>query len=248
MAGPRILLLDIETAPMLGWTWGMYEQNVIDLQTSWYILCFSAKWLDARSVKSYALPDYPAWKKDKEDDSALVKDLHGLLEQADIVIAHNGDRFDIKKINARIIYHKLPPPSQFKTIDTLKVAKRHFAFASNRLNDLGKYLGEGKKLPHTGFHLWKGCMSGDEKSWRLMRRYCDQDIRLLERVYLRLRPWAANHPDLSIYNEGDGCPKCQADAMQRRGFLAAKGGVKQRFQCQSCGGWQSGKLIKRSAA
>lgn len=244
----KILFLDIETAPCLGWTWGMYEQNVIDLQTSWYMLCFAAKWADEKTVKTYSLPDYSTFKKDREDDSALIKKLHELLDQADIVVAHNGDRFDLKKTNARFIYHGLKPPSPYKTIDTLKIARRHFAFVSNRLNDLGKYLGVGKKLPHTGFHLWKGCMQGDKKSWSMMKRYNAQDVTLLERVYLRLRPWASSHPDLSAYSHHEGCPTCESKRIQRRGVNVARKSIKPRFQCVDCGTWFSGQAIKKQCA
>ena len=40
---PKILLIDIETAPNLGYIWGKYEQNVIDYKTEWYLLSFCAK-------------------------------------------------------------------------------------------------------------------------------------------------------------------------------------------------------------
>jgi hypothetical protein len=48
---------------------------------------------------------------------------------------------------------------------------------------LGHFLGIGRKLNHTGKALWLGCMSGDPKSWKKMRRYNQQDVRLLEAVY-----------------------------------------------------------------
>ncbi len=238
----NVLLVDVETAPNLGWTWGMYEQNVIDLKTSWYMLSFAAKWLGDKKVKTWALPDYPSYKKNKEDDSNLVGALWGLYNQADVVIAHNGDKFDIKKSNARFIKHGLNPPAPYKQIDTLKVARGRFAFTSNRLNDLAKYLKIGQKLPHTGFHLWQGCMTGDEKSWRLMRKYNAHDVDLLEQVYLRMRPWMVNHPNLTMYGDKVGCPACQSVNIQRRGFNVARTRKTPRFQCQSCGNWWAGKV------
>src|ERR1019366_3081154 len=119
---------------------------------------FAVKWSHEKQVRTYALPDYPGYKRDKESDKALVKELWRMMNDADIIIAHNGDGFDIKKSNARFIIHGLLPPATYKTIDTLKIARRHFKFGSNKLNDLGVTLGLGKKLPHTGAHLWFGCM------------------------------------------------------------------------------------------
>lgn len=241
---PRILIYDIETAPLLGWCWNMWETNVIDVFSSWYMLSFSAKWLGSKTVKTYSLDQYPGYRKDRENDRHLVSELWRLFDEADIVIAHNGDRFDIKKSNARFIFHGLKPPSTYKTIDTLKIARRHFGFLSNKLNDLGAYLGVGRKLPHTGFHLWKGCMTGDLSSWKLMRRYNAQDVRLLERVYLKLRPWATNHPDLNSYTEASACPSCQSKKIQRRGVSVAQKARYQRLHCQSCGHWFKGSRVK----
>ena len=221
----------------------MYEQNVIDLKTSWYMLSFAAKWQGEKSVTTYALPDYHGFKKDKEDDSKLVKELWKLYDTADIIIAHNGDRFDLKKSNARFIKHGLTPPSPYKSIDTLKIARNKFAFVSNSLNDLCKYLGVGKRLPHTGFHLWRGCMLGDKKSWKLMRRYNAQDVVLLERVYLKLRPWTTTHPNMNMYSGHDACPTCESKNVQRRGIRVAIKKKFERLHCQECGHWFSGKKV-----
>lgn len=243
MSEPRIVLFDIETAPNLGYTWGKWEQNVIEFTRSWYLLSFAVKTLGDKRVKTYALPDYPGFKRDKENDKALTKELWKMMNEADIVVAHNGDNFDIKKANARFICHGLEPPAPYKTIDTLKVARRHFKFDSNKLDELGAYLKLGRKLPHTGFHLWKGCMTGDDKSWRLMRRYNARDVELLEKVYLKLRPWMTNHPNLNLYTDGSGCPSCKSNNIQRRGVSVKQNGKRFRFQCQSCASWFYGAKV-----
>ena len=162
---PKILLFDEETAPSLGHYFDLWKEgNILDTVADWYMLCFAYKFLGDKKVSSYALPDFPGYKPGSEDDRALIKKLWELLNEADVVIAHNGDKFDIRKANARFAYYNLPPPSPYKTIDTLKIARRYFAFTSNKLDSLGDHLGYGRKLVHTGFHLWKGCMSGDPKS------------------------------------------------------------------------------------
>jgi hypothetical protein len=236
---PRILFYDIETAPLLSYTWGMYEQNVIDVKRSWYMLSFAYKWQGQKRVHTKALPDYKNFKKNMEDDSFLVKELWTLFDEADIIIAHNGDRFDAKKANARFLFHGKKPPSPYKSIDTLKIARNKFAFSSNRLNDLGAYLGVGRKLPTTGFHLWKGCMKGEASAWRKMRAYNARDVELLERVYLKLRAWGS-HPNLTAYSGNPGCPTCQSTNVQRRGWNIARVRKTPRFQCRSCGTWFAG--------
>lgn len=249
----KILLLDIETAPSLGYTWGKYDQNVIEFERDWYILSFGYKWLGDTSVTVSALPDYTGYKKSPENDGRLIADLHKLLDTADIVVAHNGDSFDIKKINARFLVHGFSPPSTYKTVDTLKVARKYFKFDSNKLNDLAKALGVGRKVPHTGFALWKGCMSGDPEAWKVMKEYNAQDVYLLEDIYLRLRPWAVNHPDVSLFGDtvlrdSPMCPSCGSSHVQSRGVVVARTRRYRRLNCQSCGSWFQGELEKVASA
>lgn len=233
---PKILLFDIETAPSLGWVWAKWETDVIDFKEDWYLLCFAAKWLNGKML-TYALPDFRGYKKNPENDQLLVTELWKLFDEADILIAHNGDQFDIKKANARFAYYKLPPPSPYKTIDTLKAARKYFNFTSNKLDDLGKYLGYGRKLTHTGFALWQGCMKGDKKSWKQMLEYNKRDVVLLEQIYLHFRPWITTHANVGIYSDRPVCPKCSSPKIQSRGYSINNSTRYQRFQCQNCGGW-----------
>lgn len=240
----KILFLDIETAPSLGWAWAKYETNIIDYQRDWYMLSFGYKWSTDKKVTVRGLIDYPLrFNADIEDDSALVEELWQLLDAADIIVAHNGDGFDLVKINTRFLVHGLKPPTPYKTVDTLKIARKVFAFDSNKLDDLGHYLNIGRKLPHTGFHLWKGCMSGDRKSWALMLKYNGHDVELLERLYYKIRQWAPTHPNVNQGSTGK-CPRCGSIKVQRRGFTFTALRKKQRFQCTSCSGWHEGPAGK----
>lgn len=234
----KIIFLDIETAPSLGWVWGKWETNVIDFKRDWYMLSFAYKVMGEKNVQTFGLNDYPAFKKDRENDKHLVTDLWKVMNAADIIIAHNGDGFDIPKTNTRFISYGLEPPTPYKTVDTLKIARTKFKFDSNKLDDLGRYLNIGRKLPHTGFHLWKGCMQGDVKSWDVMKEYNGHDVVLLEQIYYRMRPWATTHPNV---NQGEeACPKCGSVVFQRRGFSYTLLRRKQRFQCLTCRGWWEG--------
>lgn len=235
MSKPKILIFDIETSPNLGYVWGKWEQNVIEFKEEWHMLSFSAKWLGGKQITK-GLCDYPGYKKDKDNDKALVLELHKLFDEADIIVAHNGDQFDIKKTQMRFSFHRISPPSPFKTVDTKKIAKKYFAFNSNSLNDLGLTLGLGKKEKHDGFDTWTGCMAGNKTSWNIMKKYNAEDVLLLEKIYLHFLPWMGGHPNLS-QTLGYVCPKCGSDKLHSRGYSASLTGIFNRFQCQDCGGW-----------
>jgi hypothetical protein len=245
MTAPKVAFFDVENAPSLGWFWGhLWETSIIGVDVPWYMLSFSYKWMGESKVHCHALPDYKLYKRDKEDDKRLIKDLHKLFDEADILIAHNGDRFDIRKANARFIMQGLRPPSPYKSIDTLKVARQKFHFQSNKLDDLGQYLGVGRKMPHTGFDLWKRCMTGEKAAWNTMREYNMKDVLLLERVYEKLKPYMTNHPDLRIYEDRPGCPTCKSIHVEKGGFKVSRSRKYQRYHCLDCGSWYQGALIK----
>lgn len=235
MTTARILIYDIENSPTLGHVWQLWEANVVATEREWFCLSFAYKWLGEKQITVKALPDYPRYKTSKEDDKFLMQDLWKLLDEADIVVAHNGKKFDIKKSNARFLAHGMKPPSPYKVVDTLEIARRHFACSSNKLDALGKYLGVGRKLPNTGIHLWLSCIAGDPKAWALMKRYNAQDVALLERVYLKLRPWSTSHPNLSFYSRAHNCPVCQSDELSNDGFAYTRTTKKQRKVCCDCG-------------
>lgn len=242
----KILIYDIETAPNLGYIWGKYEQDVIRYESEWYIMCFAYKWLGERSTHVIALPDFPKfYSKYPENDLGVVKELHRLFSEADVVIAHNGNSFDQKKSQARMAYHGFKPPEPYRQIDTKLVSRKYFSFNSNKLDDLGELLGCGRKIQTGGFDLWYGCMRGDKKSWNKMKRYNKQDVVLLEKIYLKLLPWINNHPAMNVLGELDSCPKCGHGPMQRRGKQINKSNFYWRYQCQRCGGWSRQRLVEK---
>jgi DNA polymerase elongation subunit (family B) len=231
-----ILYLDIETAPNLGYTWEMYEQNVLGFVKQSYMLCYAYAWNDGK-VKVQAISDFPGYTKNKSDDKALVQSLWELFNKADVIIAHNGKRFDIRYINGRFLYHGLQPPHRYQVIDTLTVARGRFKLNSNKLNDLGKLLNVGKKVETGGFELWEGCMDGDMAAWKKMKKYNKQDVVLLREVYKKLRAWANNHPNLNVIDDvhRPQCSHCQSQKVWKLGTEAYGNQVRQRWRCTDCG-------------
>src|SRR5260370_30780531 len=191
----KILLFDIETTPHVAFTWGKYDQTVIGFTKHSHMLSFSAKWLKGEQI-TRGLIDYKGYSKDRYNDYHLAYDLWKLLDEADIVIAHNGKAFDTKKVNARFSFHDIPPPTPYKVVDTKEMAKKYFNFTSNSLDDIAQYLGVGKKLPNEGFDLWLRCMAGESKAWADMKRYNAPHVILLKKINLRMLPWMEKHPKI----------------------------------------------------
>jgi len=243
----KILLLDIETSPMLAYMWRLYQEltSMDMVEKDVYILCWSAKWLGESKIMSSALIDFPKeYKKDVENDKLILEKIHKLLDEADIVIGHNAAEFDIKKLNARFVKHGMHPPSPYKVVDTCLAARRYFGFTSNKLNDLGKYLGVGEKVETGGFKLWRGCLLGLRDSWNKMIKYNKQDVVLLEKVYLKLLPYMDNHPNVGVYvnDEDPMCPNCSSKHLTKRGMAFTGNAKYQRLQCIDCGSWSRAKV------
>lgn len=235
----NILFLDIETAPDVVWTWGVYQQNAIAVKEHWYVLSFAWKWRGEKEVSVKALSDYPNYTKGRKNERALLKDLHDLLSKADIVIAHNGADFDVRKINARLIAHGFTPPTPYKVVDTKRDLSRVAAFSSNRLNWLSKQLGIGRKTKeHQDWALWEGCMNGDLECWKEMKKYNKHDVELLEELYEIISPWI-RQPNANLWSEAAVCPNpaCGSSDLEKRGFSRSKTRTYQRFQCRRCGAW-----------
>lgn len=236
---PKILLFDIETSPNLAYSFGgKWEVNIVAFKKHFEILSFAYKWLDEKQVTFVSA-------EGAKDDRSLLVQLKKVLEDADIVIGHNLDAFDVKKFNTRLAYWKARTKSQafspskiLATVDTKKVAKRYFGFSSNSLDDLGEFLGLGRKVKHEGIELWLQCMANDSAAWKRMKMYNIQDVFLLEKVYQCLKPWIQNHPNVAKIKEQDsGCPNCGSPNVQKKGVRANSSGFRQQMKCTSCDSW-----------
>lgn len=234
---PKILIFDLETAPLRAYVWRLWKENVNpvngQLQSQWFMLSWSAKWLFEERVMSDVLtPDEVL----NEDDSRLTKSIYELINEADIVISHNAHYFDIPILNTRFLLNGLRPPKPYIIIDTLREAKKHFKFESNKLDYLGKILGLGQKIA-TSFSLWENCLKGDKESLDYMVKYNEQDVLLLEDVYLALRPYIKSHPNLNLYIDLDveRCPTCLSDNLEWDSVYVTSANRYHAFRCGACG-------------
>ena len=231
----RILLFDIETIPMEVYVWGLFKQRISpdNIIKEWSVVSWAAKWLFENDMLSdVAKPQEAA----KREDGRLLKGIHALLDEADIVVAHNANRFDVRRLNARFIVNNLPPPRPFQVIDTLREAKRHFAFSSYKVESINPLLGLSGKIKTT-FDLWKRCVAGDESALAMMQKYNKQDVLALEELYVKIRPWIKGHPNMGLFYDKPTtvCPNCGSGKINWGGEYRTQVGVYDTYRCESCG-------------
>jgi len=249
--GPKIVTIDIETAPLKVYTWGIWEQNIpIDgIDTDWSILSFSAKWLNDKKVIFKSTGGRGVDKV--RDDRQLMKDLWSILDEADIVVAQNGKAFDVKMINTRMLFLGMKPYSPIKVVDTKIVSKSVFRPTSTRLEFMAAKVTDTPKSKHKkfpGFELWLECLKDNKEAWKEMEKYNSIDVIATEKLYLKMRPWITNHPNVAVYVDTNvvHCPKCGSDRLQKRGSSATAAGIYHRYHCQECGAWSRGKTATNS--
>jgi hypothetical protein len=240
--GPKILFLDIETLPMEVYTWGLFDQNIplemVKVHTTMF--SWAAKW--AGKAKIY----YQDVTKEKNirNDKKITENLKKLIDQSDIVIGHNLDSFDKKKTNYRIIVNNLKP-TDYRVIDTLKIARKHFKFDSNKLAHIAEILDvKFKKLKHKEFpgnKLWVECMAGNKKAWAEMKRYNFEDVLVFEEFYKKLIPWDKSL-NFNTYNDNnENKCSCGSFVLKKWGYRRTNAGKYQRYMCDTCGKYHYGK-------
>lgn len=241
-AGPKVLVFDIETAPIKAFVWKLWDENVAlsQIVSDWHLLSWAAKWLDSPKV----LYMDQRHEKDIENDRRILQGLWELLNSADVVVTQNGKKFDVRKVNARFAIHGMPPPSPYRQIDTKELAKKNFGFTANSLEYLADKLGGGRKKEKSrkfaGFDLWKECLTKNPAAFREMEKYNKADVLATEALYKRLAPWGGTGTDLNVYRslEELAC-QCGSQDLIRQGFSFTRTGKFQRFQCRACGAWTS---------
>lgn len=233
---PKKLYIDIETFALVMESWTSYKAYALKILENTSICAFAAMWEGGKPF-GYTLADFKGYKAGQRESKELITKIWELLDEADIVIAHNGDKFDLKQINTIFLRYNLPPPSPYKSVDTLKEAKKIGKFDSNKLKDLGIYFGLGTKLETGGYTLWDQCKAGIKSAWKTMKAYNIQDVVLLRLVYLKLLPYMKAHPNVGMFHDKIVCPRCGSGKIQSRGEAVTKTCRYKRYQCQGCGSW-----------
>jgi hypothetical protein len=249
---PTITTLDIETAPITAYVWGLFKQNVglNQIVRDWSIMSLAWKHLGEDEVYYQDV----SHQADLRDDADLLVMLWHVLDEADVIIGQNVRRFDTKKINARFLEAGLPPPSPYVMIDTLEMAKDAAAFTSNKLDWLSQKLARTHKDHHNefpGMDLWVECLKGNPRAWAAMRGYNIPDVASTEEVYLMLRPYYRQHPNLAIFadDEQTRCPRCLSVNIHLTGDSTFTNVSEyKRYRCADCGGFSRSRYTINSKA
>jgi hypothetical protein len=237
----KILIYDLEVSPTLGWVYGLYDTRVIKTEEEPFIMSVSWRWHGQKQIH------HLGGVSNKDEEVVIADKLWELMNEADIVVAHNANRFDNKVANACFIKHNYTPPSPYKTVDTLRVARSVAKFNSNSLNSLCDLFGIGEKSTITHASLWYDCLQGDKKAWKLMKQYNNQDVELLTQLYNKLLPWVKNHPNLGDIDQiNQICPKCASPNLIDEGTHARRAGRVQSYSCGDCGGWCNENTVKKT--
>ncbi len=232
---PRVLFFDIETSAIKAHVWAAYDQNVSldQMIEDWYVLSWSAKWMGEDKIYYEDVRN----SNNKKLDKGILPGIHKLLCEADIVVGHNSDKFDIKKLNARFLKYDMVPVSPYRSIDTLKICKKYFKLTYNTLKFVAIHLGlserksEHGKFP--GMKLWNECMKWNKSAFMEMERYNKQDVVVLEKIFNKLVPYESSLK-FSAFLQRDAC-SCGGDLFAKDGINYTATGAFQRYRCKKCG-------------
>lgn len=231
----RTLILDIETSPNVAHVWSLFNENISldQLQEPSFTLCWAAKW---RGSKRTFFCNY--------HDPEMLGAIWDLMNEADVVVHYNGDKFDIPVLNKEFLLAGMDPPSPYHSLDLYKTVKKKFRFSSLKLKHVAEQLNLTNKVQHEGHNLWVGVLNNDDKSWRKMKKYNIGDVIATEELLERIYPWIDTVPNQNLYVDISVdtplCPGCGGDVLQRRGFSYTRLGKYQRFLCIRCGRWSRG--------
>lgn len=236
---PRILTLDIERLPNVVDKWDLYSrgggQSTPNIMVHEYArtVSFAAKWHDKSRVEFYS--------EFHHGPEEMWTQAQRLLDEADIVVGYNSDKFDLPHLKTGIRLADIEDPSPFASVDLYKAALKALKLESYKLDYVAQVLGVGQKMAHEGHALWRKVREGDEKAWARFRRYNIQDVRVTERAYDRMFPWIYNHPHMGLWSPADvdQCT-CGSTDLERRGPVYTAQSAYQQYRCRTCGRWPRG--------
>lgn len=233
----RVLFLDVETSPNTVRTFDLWNAFISQdriLEPS-RLLCWAASWLDEDRIMFDS--EFQSSRKE------MLKGIYNLINEADVVVTYNGDKFDMKVLNSEFLLNDMPPPKPVDTVDMYKVVKKRFKMPSNKLAYIVKALGLGEK-PGEGYEIWDQCLAGSKEAWSKMKRYNINDVVVLKALYKTLLGWIPRHPNQGLYVESDNviCTNCGSDDLEKRGFRRTRARLYQRYCCNKCGAWSSSRL------
>lgn len=218
----KILYLDLEyTFALSGHydNWGVNIAQDAKVRES-HLLSYSYAWnngevkgeiLKAEDIQKDVLRSILNNDPKTELDFDMTLKLWHLLDQCDIVVAHNGRGYDIKQLNSLFLKYGLCLPSPYKVVDTLAIAKKMFKLPFKNLKYLAEFLGVTQKIETGGAKFWKLAAIGySEEIMNEVLEYNKGDIETLREVYMKLRMYNNDGVNVAAFSSCDEvrCPSC----------------------------------------
>jgi hypothetical protein len=157
------------------------------------------------------------------------------MSKADIIVAHNGKKFDFKRLNTRFAKFKMAPIGIKRYMDTMVMAKRIFSLTSNALDFIATFFGIEGKLKNRKFvgqELWNACLAKNAEAWEEMEAYNKQDVVVLEAVFEQLLPYDRTL-NLTPYLEESICT-CGSTEFKRHDYFVSQTSKIIIFKCVQC--------------
>lgn len=239
MTEPKLLFFDIETSPILAYTFSLFKPviGMNQIKENPRVICWSAKWNDKGKNVQFMSEYHDGYVE-------MLIGMRDLLNEADIVVGYNSDRFDITWLRGEFAVNNIEAPSPYRTIDLFKVNKQNFRFPSGKLDYLALRILDDRKVAHEGFGLWMECIDPEDSpkkaaAWKRMKKYARKDTALLQPLFEALLPYIKGL-NFGLYSgEEFVCTHCGSDDLQKRGYMYTNASRFQRYYCNVCGGWSS---------
>ncbi len=251
MGNLNISIVDRKAPNILYWD---VETSSIDIRYRTYDLGVKIKRFDPDTIErdwtilsiAWAFNDDPVRcigvsPQNPLNDKEVVRQFHEILDNADYIVGHNMDAFDLKKFNTRAAFYGLAPIGQKNSIDTLKIARKYFKFTSNKLRYVAKFFQIDQKDDSPD---WDKCLEGNSESLSYMRQYNKQDVEVTRQLYKKLAPYHFTHPNMNskspVRDEAGDileniCPVCVSANTHKKGKVFRRSKVVQSYLCNDCG-------------
>ena len=230
--GLRAGYFDVETSPVLVWTYSTHDVYIPHGQIEQDKKITSVAWMFEGEKKPHILE----WGK-KRDDKPMLTEAVKVLNSADILIGQNSDGFDIKTIQWRLNVLRLPPLNNVTSIDTLKLSRKAFLGSSHTLDYRSRVYDLGGKIKQD----MDNCIAvakGDRKQQAIRMIYNIKDVLDLREIFWKeldytvLPKYLVNMLHLFIKNKTpEFCIKCASRKQARYNVTQ----VKNYMNCDNCG-------------
>lgn len=222
---PKILFVDIEASNLSA--------------SMGYCLAIGYKWAHEKKTKIMSIADYPGRKS--TDDAPMLREFEKVFREADLVVHHFGDYYDIPFLQTRRFIHGMKPMPRVATVDTWRIAKKRLKFHSNRLDAILKALGCPYAKTALDGNAWIDASAGDRKALKYIVHHCKMDVLVLEWVYNKIKPVWDQHP--AIYGKLR-CKACGGAKFRSEGIRPTTEKIYRRLVCVNCGLSKKGDVVQ----